>query len=437
MTKITPKILKGFRDFLPEKKAVRENIINVVKKVYESFGFLPLETPAIEYAETLLGKYGDEADKLVYRFQDCGGREVSLRYDLTVPLARAMAMYPELTKPFKRYQVALVWRAEKPQKGRFREFTQCDVDIVGASSLMADAEIIAVIYSTMRALGFSRFVIKINNRKILNGLISILGMDENQVLNIFRILDKFDKIGVEGIQKEFMEKGFKTEVAEKILGFIQTKGSNQDLLSGLKIFFAGDAEGLKGVGELEYVLGCLSEMGIPKENLEINLTIVRGLDYYSGTVFETIVSDLPGAGSVFSGGRYDNLIGMFCEKAIPAVGVSLGIDRVVTVMEELKMLPSRIVVSRVLVTVFDRTCREQSLKTASAIRKAGVNTEIYLKEESLAKQISYAYKKEIPFVVIIGPEEIKADQIIIKDLKSGRQERVKKDDVETILKITK
>lgn len=433
MRKIKPKILKGFRDYLPEKMILREKIINTVKEVYERFGFEPLETPALEYAEILLEKYGKEVDTLVYQFRDYGGREIALRYDLTVPLARVIAMYPELPKPFKRYQLAPVWRAEKPQKGRFREFIQFDPDIVGVSSMMADAEIVNLIYETMRALGFRRFVTQINNRKILDGLISKIEINKNQSPTVFRILDKLEKIGTEGVRKELVEKGFDRETIKKLLEFIQIKGNNQEILFQLKELLSGNSKGIKGIEELESILSYSKEVGIPEENLKINLALVRGLDYYTGPVFETIISDCPEVGSVFGGGRYDNLIGMFSEKEIPAVGVSIGIDRIFSAMDTLKMFPDKTAISQVLVTVFDKSTEIQSLKTANELRKSGINTEIYLGEGNLAKQFKYANKKGILLVIVIGPEEIKGNQITIKDLRTGKQKKIKRDNLKELV----
>ena len=433
MEKIRPKILKGFRDYLPEKMILRGKIIETVKEVYERFGFEPLETPALEYAEILLGKYGEEADTLVYQFRDYGGREVGLRYDLTVPLARVIAMYPELPKPFKRYQLAPVWRAEKPQKGRFREFIQLDPDIVGVSSMMADAEIINLIYETMRALGFKRFVTQINNRRILDGFISGLKIDKSQSLTIFRILDKLEKLGIEEVRKELVEKGFNKEAARKLLEFIEIKGNNQEILTQLKELLSDNPEGIKGIEELESILSYSKEVGIPEENLKINLALVRGLDYYTGPVFETIISDCPEVGSVFGGGRYDNLIGMFSEKEIPAVGVSIGIDRIFSAMDILKMFPAKTAISQVLVTVFDKATEIQSLKIAKELREIGINTEVYLGEGNLSRQFKYANKKGIPLVIVIGPSEIKENQITIKDLKTGKQEKIKKDNLKELV----
>lgn len=425
MEKITPKILKGFRDFLPEKEIIRESIIKTAKEVYESFGFVPLETPALEYAETLLGKYGGEADVLVYQFKDYGGREVALRYDLTVPLARVIAMYPELPKPFKRYQIAPVWRAEKPQRGRFREFIQCDIDIVGTSSMMADSEIVSIIYKTMKALGFDRFIIQINNRKILDGLITSLQIDKSQSLVIFRILDKFEKIGFEEVKKELLDKGFNKRAVDRLLQFIQIKGSNKEILSLLKKMFPDNSEVLKGTEELKLILNYAKASGVPEDNLKINLGIVRGLDYYTGSVFETILLDSPEVGSVFGGGRYDNLIGMFFNKEIPAVGVSLGVDRLFSAIETTKILPTKISTSRVLVTIFDESTKVQSLKIADKLRRSGINTEIYFDKDNLGKQLTYAYKKGTPLAIIIGPKELKNKRVTLKDLRSGRQKTIK------------
>lgn len=425
MEKITPKILRGFRDFLPEKMIIRESIIKTVKEVYESFGFLPLETPALEYAETLLGKYGEEADVLVYRFKDCGGREVALRYDLTVPLARVIAMYPELPKPFKRYQIAPVWRAEKPQRGRFREFIQCDIDIVGTSSMTADSEIVSVIYKTMKALGFDRFIIQINNRKILDGLITNLQIDKSQSLVIFRILDKFEKIGSEKVRKELLDKGFDKRAVNKLLQFIQIKGSNKETLILLKRMFPDNLEILKGIEELKLILNYAKASGVPEKNLKTNLSIVRGLDYYTGSVFETILLDSPEVGSVFGGGRYDNLIGMFFNKKIPAVGVSLGVDRLFSAIETTKILPTKISTTRVLVTIFDESTKIQSLKIADKLRESGINTETYFDKDNLGKQLTYAYKKGTPLAIILGPKELKDKMVILKDLRSGKQKAIK------------
>lgn len=425
MEKIEPKILKGFRDYLPEKMIQREKIIGKVKEIYQRFGFEPLETPALEYAETLLGKYGKEADKLVYRFRDYGGREVALRYDLTVPLARVIAMYPELPKPFKRYQVALIWRAESPQKGRYREFIQCDSDIVGSSTMMADAEILNVMYEIMKSLGFKNFVIQLNNRKILDGLVSNLGIDERKTLTIFKILDKLEKIGVREVEKELLKKGFNKKTVGKILEFIQLTGNNQEILSKLRKLLSNSPEAINGVEELESILNYLDKIRIPEKNLKINLSIVRGLDYYTGPVFETILTDCPEIGSVFGGGRFDNLIGMFSGKDIPAVGTSLGIDRIFSAMEILRMFSEKIIISQVLVTIFDKSLGLESLKVADKLQKSGINTEIYLGEGNLTKQFKYANKKGIPFVITIGPEEIKEKMITVKIMKTGEQIRIK------------
>lgn len=437
MKKIKPKILKGFRDYLPEKMILQDKIIEIVKGVYEKFGFTPLQTPALEYAETLLGKYGEESNALIYQFRDYGGRKVGLRFDLTIPLARVMAMYSELSRPFKRYQLAPVWRAENPQKGRFREFFQFDSDIVGVSSMMADAEIVNLIYETMKALGFNRFIIQINDRKILDGLAFKAGISKNQLPTVFRILDKLEKTGIEEAEKALLEKRFSKEVVKELLEFIQIKGNNQEILSRLKNLLFDNLKGIKGIEELESILAYSKEISIPEDNLKINLAIIRGLDYYTGPVFETLISDLPEVGSVFGGGRYDNLIGMFFEKEIPAVGVSIGIDRIFSAMDTLKMFPVETAITQVLVTVFDKAAQILSFKTANELRKLGINSEVYLGEDDLSKQFNYADKKKIPLVIIIGPDEVKKNVITIKDLRSGEQKNIKGDNLITILKMIK
>jgi len=422
---------------LPEKMILQDKIIEIVKGVYEKFGFTPLQTPALEYAETLLGKYGEESNALIYQFRDYGGRKVGLRFDLTIPLARVMAMYSELSRPFKRYQLAPVWRAENPQKGRFREFFQFDSDIVGVSSMMADAEIVNLIYETMKALGFNRFIIQINNRKILDSLAFKVGISKNQLPTVFRILDKLEKTGIEEAEKALLEKRFSKEVVKELLEFIQIKGNNQEILSRLKNLLFDNLKGIKGIEELESILAYSKEISIPEDNLKINLAIIRGLDYYTGPVFETLISDLPEVGSVFGGGRYDNLIGMFFEKEIPAVGVSIGIDRIFSAMDTLKMFPVETAITQVLVTVFDKAAQILSFKTANELRKLGINSEVYLGEDDLSKQFNYADKKKIPLVIIIGPDEVKKNVITIKDLRSGEQKNIKGDNLITILKMIK
>ena len=430
-----PKILKGFRDYLPEKMIQRERIIDIVKNIYKRFGYEPLETPALEYAQTLLGKYGDEGEKLVYRFKDYGNREVALRYDLTVPLARVISMYPNLPFPFKVYQVSPVWRAEKPQKGRFREFIQCDLDIIGSSSMIADAEIIQIIYKVMNALNLDQFVIQINNRKILDGLISYLKIKQEKSLSIFRTLDKLEKIGIQRVKEELSKQKIEKKKVEKILEFIKIQGKNQQILNKAKKLLQKSLKSQEGIKELESILNYARVLEIPEKNLKINFSIVRGLDYYTGSVFETTLLDCSDVGSVFSGGRYDNLIGMFLEKNIPAVGGSLGIDRILSAMETLKMLPEKKSTTKVLVTIFDKSTEVFSLKLAQQLRDLKINTEIYLGKGNLSKQFKYADKKKIPFVVIIGPKEIERKEITIKELKSGKEKKIKIEKLREILKL--
>ena len=435
---IETRILRGFRDFLPSQMIPRQKMLAVIRDVFERFGFVPLETPTLEYEETLTGKYGEEGDMLLYRFEDQGGRKVAMRYDLTVPLSRVVAMYPELPKLFKRYQIQPVWRAEKPQKGRFREFFQCDVDIVGTSSMAADAECVDVARTVITELGVEKFLVKINNRKILNGFITFSGIADDQVKRVFQAIDKLPKVGPEGVAEELLQEkeipyedplsGLSQDKVDKILEFAKLTGSNQEILDQLKDIFKSVEIGLEGVNELQQVINNLEAIGITDKECQIDLSIARGLDYYTGTVFETFIQDLPGFGSVMSGGRFDELIGMFLGKNIPAVGISLGLDRLFAAMEELGMIEASPSTSEVLVTVFDPNLFDECLKVANELRKAGINTELYVGEETkIGKQMKYADKQGIPFVIIIGGNEVEKGVVMFKDLAAASQTEVKRE----------
>ena len=317
------KLLSGFRDHLPQRMNLRQRILKQVKEVYESFGFVPLETPALEYSSVLLGKYGDEWTKQLYRFKDNGGRDVALRYDLTVPLSRVVSMYNDLPRPFKRYQIGPVWRAEKAQKGRFREFYQCDVDIVGSDSYLADAECVQIAYELItKVFGSSDFKIRINNRKILNGLSEFAGYDKKKNIAVFRAIDKLVKIGEEGVRKELKEAELSEDSVNKIFDFMgNIDGTNQEIISNLKRIFFEVPTAFEGAENLEKVFQTLDLLGVPEKNLVIDLTIARGLDYYTGIVYETFLDERPNLGSMMSGGRFDELIGQLSGKDVPAVGI--------------------------------------------------------------------------------------------------------------------
>ncbi len=386
--------LKGFRDFLPQQMTIRSRVINTLKQVFESYGFTELQTPTLEYAEVLKGKYGEEAEKLMYLFKDQGGREVGLKYDLTVPLARVMAQYPEIAKPFKRYQIQPAFRAENTQKGRYREFHQCDIDTVGTSSLYADAEILAVISDCLKALEFADFTIRINSRKILAQI-----TDSPFVL---QSLDKLDKKSQEEVKTELIEKGLSDSEISEI--FNKLKSVNID-------------------ADLQQVMDLAQKLGVT--NLRFDPTLVRGLDYYTGTIFETVVTE-PKIGSITGGGRYDNLIKSLGGPDLPAVGTTLGLDRICDVIEELNLWPNiSPTPTQILVTVFNSELFNQSLELSRYLRTSGVNVELFAdKDAKLEKQVKYASTKGIPYVAFIGPEEVAKNVVKIKNMLTGEQKQL-------------
>lgn len=419
MANIIARTLKGFRDFLPEKQIAREKMIQTIKKTYETFGFSPLETPALEYSEVLTGKYGDEGEKLMYRFKDNGGRDVAMRYDLTIPLARVTAEYPELKKPFKRYQVSPVWRAENTQKGRFREFYQCDADIVGTDSLTADAEIIALVAQTLRSLKINDFVIRINNRKLLNGFYESIGFSKEKIVMALRSVDKLEKIGKDGVRNELLENGIEEDDADSIIAFTEMKVKNISDLEELKKKYESISE---GADELKKIIGEASLLAdIP---YEIDLSIARGLDYYTGMVFETNLKSSPDFGSIFSGGRYDKLVGMFSGKDVPAVGASVGLDRLFAAIEDLSLTETKQTTAEALVVYMEENLFSDYASITSNLRKAGINTLLYFESIDMKKQLSYASTLGIPFVVIYGSREKESDIAVVKNMLTGAQETV-------------
>ncbi len=388
--------LKGFRDFLPKEAKKRQYVIDKIRGVFESYGFEPLETPALEYAEILKGKYGEE-EKLIYEFKTRGGDEVALRYDQTVPLARVIAQYQnEIPLPFKRYQIQNVWRGENTQKGRYREFLQCDADIVGTSSLMADAEIIALVLAIYKKLDLN-IKIKINDRKNF----------ENLDKNIVSAIDKLEKIGESSVLSEMVEKGMNESDAKKVLETLSSKPQTT---------------------EIKTILGFLKDMGVNESKVVYEPTLARGLDYYTGIIFETVTEG--SAGSLCSGGRYDNLIGTFANRDIPAVGFGLGFDRTIEILEEKGLIPSLDSTPKVLVTVFpvspsqggSKELEKKSIKIANQLREKGISIQLWLDgQDKLDKQLKYASLKNIPYVLIIGPEEDKNNTATLKNMKTGDQ----------------
>jgi histidyl-tRNA synthetase len=413
------------RDILPEQMMLRRYVIRAFEEIFEAYGFEPLQTPALELRETLMGKYGPDAEKLIYDARHREGKEeLSLRYDLSVPLARVVAMYPNLPRPFKRYQIAPVWRAERPQKGRYREFYQCDADIVGTSSMAADAEIISLIHEALTRLGFRNFVILLNDRKLLTGLGRYSGVPEPLLGSLYRAIDKFDRLGLEGVQEEMRRYGIPEEAIARMLELLRIEGDHAEILGELsrRMQAAEIPEGLEGIRELEALLRFVEAMGVPSERYRISFTMVRGLEYYTGPIFETVVTE-PKIGSITGGGRYDGLVGLFARQSVPMTGTSFGIERIIDVIQELGMAPPDLPRTpvQVLVTVFDEPRMGASIALAQAFRRAGLKVMLYFEPRRLEAQLRYAHQKGIPFVAILGPDEEARGVVTVRDMGSGEQ----------------
>lgn len=422
--RIEPRVLRGFRDYLPLEMIPRQRMIQTIVEVFESYGFVPLQTPALEYADVLLGKYGADAEKLLYRFQDNGGRDVCLRYDLTVPLARVAAQYQNLPRPIKRYQIAPVWRAEKPGRGRYREFFQCDIDIVGSASLLADAECVAVDAAVMRALGVPEARVRINNRKVLNGLAVLLDVgEEARMHHVFRTIDKLPSAGEAAVRAMLRDECALDDAAiGRVFDFLGARGSNEEVIAALRATFAGVDVALEGLDELQAVLDAAVHMGVPCDTMEVDVAIARGLDYYTGTVFETFITDLPGFGSVMSGGRYDTLITRFLGRDMPAVGISVGVDRLFAAMGELGLVEGAHSTAQVLVAMLDKDSVPYAMEVATALRGARLRVELFLYDgERVKKQFQYAAQRGIPMVAVVGSSERESRTVTVKDMDSGSQ----------------
>lgn len=427
-TWVEPRLPRGMRDILPQKMLQRRYVMRVIENVFERFGFEPLQTPALELAQTLLGKYGPDAEKLIYDARHREGKEeLALRYDLSVPLSRVVAMNPELTKPFKRYQIAPVWRAERPQKGRYREFYQCDADIVGATSMLADAEIIAMIFAILSELGFKEFVTKLNHRQVLTALGEYSGVPTELLGGLYRAIDKLEKIGRDGVRAEMVKNQIPASAVEKILALLDLP---TDDLAAWREILRAYPRGIAGIAELEQLTQHTRALGVNPARLQVDLTMVRGLEYYTGPIFETVVTE-PKIGSLTGGGRYDGLIGLFSKTALPATGTTVGIERIIDVMDELRMFPPNLgkTVTQVLVTVFDATQRAASIALGMELRAAGVNTEVWYDADGLGKQLKYAAAKAIPFALIAGPDENAAAVVTLRDLNSGEQSQIARGEI--------
>ena len=424
MERIKPRTLSGFMELLPARQTQFERMLETLRTTYALYGFTPLDTPVIESAEILLAKGGGETEKQIYRFTK-GDSDLALRFDLTVPLAKYVALhYGDLAFPFRRYQIGKVYRGERAQRGRFREFYQADIDIIGDGKLdiLNEAEIPAIIYSTFTKLGISKFKIKVNNRKLLNGFYTMNGMD-SKAGDIMRTVDKLDKIGSEKVRQLLIDEVKMLPCkAENVLDFMAIKGSNAEVIAALERFKGMDATFDTGLEELKTVARYLSDFGVPEENFAIDLTIARGLDYYTGTVYETEMTEHPEIGSVCSGGRYDNLAEYYTDKQLPGVGISIGLTRLFYVLGEQGLLSDEIITAPCDALVIPMT--EDlgfAISAATALRQAGVRTQLYCEKKKFKAKMSYADKLSIPFVVLVGEDEIKEGLLSVKDMGSGEQ----------------
>jgi len=450
-----PSTPKGTRDFSPIEVAKRNFIFAQIKLQFEKFGFQPIETPSFENSETLMGKYGEEGDRLIFKILNSGDflakaneaayleknslkltgsiSEKALRYDLTVPFARYVVQHQsEIEFPFKRYQIQPVWRADRPQKGRFREFYQCDADVVGSDSLWQEVEFVQLYDAVFSELGLKGVSIKINNRKILSGFAEVIG-EKEKLIDFTVALDKLDKIGEEGVKKEMLEKGITVEALEKIQPIFNLKGNFSEKIEMLSLILASSKTGLKGIEELKFVERAIREIGLTSAALELDVTLARGLNYYTGAIFEVAAPSTVQMGSIGGGGRYDDLTGIFGLKGVSGVGISFGLDRIYMVMEELDLFPDTISQStKILFMNFGENEALYALKAIKQLREAGVAAEIYPEAAKMKKQMNYANKRQIPYIVMAGAEEIEGSIYTLKNMTTGDQQKL---DIKDLLKI--
>ena len=447
-----PSIPKGTRDFSPSEVNKRNYIFDVVKKHFQTYGFQPIETPSFENSETLMGKYGDEGDRLIFKILNSGDflnkvnnelystkdssaltskiSEKALRYDLTVPFARYVVMHQnEIDFPFKRYQIQPVWRADRPQKGRFREFFQCDADVVGSDSLLQEVELVQLYDAVFTDLKLKGVTIKLNNRKILAGIAEVIG-ERDKLIDFTVALDKLDKIGIDGVSKEMRGKGISDAAIEKAAPLFALSGSNLEQLSVLSELLKDSGEGSKGVGELRFIIETLEELGLQSANLKIDVTLARGLNYYTGAIFEVAAPEGVSMGSIGGGGRYDDLTGIFGLKDVSGVGISFGLDRIYLVLEELGLFPEAIDLSlQVLCVNFGDKEALTSMKLVNQLRRAGIKCDLYPSSVKMQKQMKYANNRNVPFVVLIGEQELSSNSFVVKDMVKGGQETYSLDKV--------
>ena len=418
MEKVTPRILPGFMELLPPEQILFNDMYDTIREVYESFGFLPLDTPAIELSEVLLAKAGGETEKQIYRFNK-GDNDLSLRFDLTVPLARYVAAhYNDLAFPFKRYHMSKVYRGERPQKGRFREFYQCDIDIIGSEDidLLYDAEMPVVIYNVFKKLGIGDFTIRINNRKVLGGFFAALGLSD-KIEEILRIIDKIEKIGRDKVIAELEKLGADENAISRIIEFISITGDRKVMIESLRALGVENETFTLGVNELEIVTDSMVTFGMPEENFRIDLSIARGLDYYTGTVYETTINGHPEFGSVCSGGRYDNLTGYYTDKKLPGIGISIGLTRLFSqLLDNGIIAPKTGSVAKVLVIPMDKTAVSYCVGLANKFRAEGIPSDVYLGEKGMKQKLKYAARIGVPFAAVVGTDEMANGTLALKDM---------------------
>ena len=431
---IKPQTLKGFRDLLPDAALARERMMEQARGVYRRYGFAPIDTPALEYAEILLGKGGAESDKQLFRFTDAGGRDVALRFDLTVPFARFAAQHlGRLGTPFKRYHLGTVWRGEKPQKGRYREFVQCDFDTIGTTSVLADAETVLVIHDLLTTLGFSAFTVRLNHRGVLSGFLDTLGLADHAT-DVLRALDKLPKLGGAKVRAELGGvPGADAAKIDRLLEFAALSGEAGPTLDAAAPLLDGHDAGTAALGRLREVVTLCEAAGVPGDRLRADLAIARGLDYYTGVVFETFLDDLPGIGSVCSGGRYDDLAGLYTKQPLPGVGASLGLDRLLAAMDELGTAPSA-TPADVFVARFSPDRAADDFALAAELRSAGLTVTLYPEPKNLGKQLKWAVSRGFRAAVFVGDDEFAAGTVAVKDLSSGEQRAVHREEVGGVLR---
>jgi len=460
MANIKPSVPKGTRDFSPSEMVKRNYIFSTISSVFRKYGYQEIQTPSMENLSTLTGKYGEEGDKLIFKILNSGDfwseadkkkqksaefeynskallpviSEKALRYDLTVPFARYVVMHQnEISFPFKRFQIQPVWRADRPQKGRYREFYQCDADVVGSESLLNEAEFVLIYKEALSLLGLKDFTIKINNRKILSGIAEIIGKPE-LIVDMTVAIDKLDKIGIDGVTKELIERGFTAEDIEKLKPVILLQGSTLEKLAQLKAVLASSETGLKGIAEIESILEYLKGLtGLSDKDLslflELDITLARGLNYYTGAIFEVKTNEVA-MGSIGGGGRYDDLTGMFGLKGLTGAGISFGADRIYDVLEELDLFPeSTSETTKLLITNFDAQAEIFALPIIQSLRENNIAAELYPSSAKLKKQLSYADGKNIPYVVLIGSEEMETGELTLKDMQAGTQEKISREEL--------